>query len=58
MRWGVGNFLVGDEGTLSVSAEIEVTNRTENFEPNSLLDDNSVEADIPVVAKATYSVQV
>ena len=48
----------GDEGTLSVSAEIMVVNRTENFEETGTLGDNIREENIEVVAEATYSVQV
>ena len=48
----------GDEGDFSVSARIMVVERPENFEPTGLLGDNYVDAVIPVVAKATYAVQV
>lgn len=58
LSWTVSDSLDGDEGNLSVSARIEVVNRTENIEPENLLGNNMIQYEFPVVAEAIYTIEV
>ena len=55
---GLTDLLDGDEGTLYISASIEIVNRMENIELANVTGNNAVQAPIPVVAEAVYDVQV
>ena len=55
---GITDLLDGDEGTLYISASIEIVNTMENIELANVRGNNAIQAAIPVVAEAVYDVKV